>query len=106
MRTTIDIPDEVFKKTKLKAVHEGVPLKVVVIRALKREIGVRSARSETDAAIEDALAPQLRFLAMNRAERAKLFRDESKAMARFYAANPDEVLPDLDDEPEYESQAR
>ena len=78
VRTTIDIPDELFKKTKLKAVHEGVSLKVVVTRALKREISVQAARSESDAAIEDALAPQLRFHAMNRAERAKLFLAESK----------------------------
>ena len=38
MRTTQDIPDELFKKTKLKAVQEGVSLKVVVTRALEREV--------------------------------------------------------------------
>ena len=38
MRTTLDIPDVVFKKAKLKAVHEGVTLKVVVTRALEREV--------------------------------------------------------------------
>ena len=38
MRTTLDIPDATFKKAKLKAVHEGVSFKVVVIRALEREV--------------------------------------------------------------------
>ncbi|HZM02466.1 MAG TPA: hypothetical protein VFC44_05545 [Candidatus Saccharimonadales bacterium] len=38
MRTTLDIPDAVFKKAKLKAVHEGIALKVVVVRALEREV--------------------------------------------------------------------
>ncbi len=40
MRTTLDIPEAVFKKAKLKAVEEGVSLKVVVIRALEREVTV------------------------------------------------------------------
>jgi hypothetical protein len=40
MRTTLDIPDAVFKRAKLKAVHEGIPLKVVVIRALEREVAI------------------------------------------------------------------
>jgi hypothetical protein len=38
MRTTLDIPDATFKKAKLKAVLEGVPFKVVVTRALEREV--------------------------------------------------------------------
>ena len=105
MRTTIDIPDDIFKKTKLKAVNEGVSLKVVVTRALAREVGSRSGGAASDAAIEEALAPQSRFLAMNRAQRAKAFREESKAMARFYAAHPEEVLPDFYDPGEYESKA-
>jgi hypothetical protein len=41
MRTTLDIPDEIFRKAKLKAVEEGVTLKVVVARALQREVGGR-----------------------------------------------------------------
>ncbi len=106
MRTTLDIPDAVFKKTKLKAVHEGVPLKVVVTRALEREVGGGTGGAAHDDAVEAALAPQLRFLAMNRKERARAFRAESKAMARFYAAHPEEVLPDFHDEPELEPKAR
>lgn len=38
MRTTLDIPDAVFKRAKLRAVHEGVPFKVVVTRALERDL--------------------------------------------------------------------
>jgi hypothetical protein len=106
VRTTLDIPATVFKKTKLKAVQEGVPLKVVVTRALEREVGGGKAGAANGAGTEHALAPQLRFLAMNRAERAKAFRKESKAMARFYAEHPDEVLADFYDEPEHEPKAR
>ena len=100
VRTTLDIPDAIFKKTKLKAVHEGVPLKVVVTRALEREVSGGMPDAASNAAIEDAHAPQLHFLAMNRAERSKAFRAESRAMARFYAAHPEEILSDFYDEPE------
>lgn len=43
MRTTLDIPDDLFKMTKLKAVQEGVALKVVVTRALEREVAAPAA---------------------------------------------------------------
>lgn len=43
MRTTLDIPDDLFKMTKLKAVQEGVALKVVVTRALAREVAAPAA---------------------------------------------------------------
>ena len=39
MRTTLDLPDNLFKKAKLQAVHEGVSLKEVVTRALERGLG-------------------------------------------------------------------
>ena len=38
MRTTMEIPDDLFKKAKLRAVQEGVALKEVVTRALVREL--------------------------------------------------------------------
>ena len=41
MRTTLDLPDELFKKVKLKAVNEGVPLKTIITRAIEREMGQR-----------------------------------------------------------------
>ena len=106
VRTTLDIPDTVFKKTKLQAVREGVSLKVVVTRALEREVGGGNTDAANDAGMADALAPQLGFLAMSRTERARAFRKESKAMAQFYAEHPGEVLPDFYDEPDHESQAR
>ena len=76
MRTMLDIPDKVFKKT-------------------KRKLSGARARAARGAALEEAMAPQLRFLAMNRAQRAKAFLAESKAMARFYAAHAEELLPDF-----------
>ena len=38
MRTTLDIPDNVMKKAKIMAIQEGVALKVIVTRALKKEV--------------------------------------------------------------------
>ena len=38
MRTTLDIPDNVMKKAKMMAIDEGVPLKIIVARALKKEV--------------------------------------------------------------------
>ena len=97
MRATIDIPDKVFKKTKIKG---------VATKELEREVGRTRVSSPEEAALDEAMAPQLRFLAMNREQRAKAFLAESKAMARFYAAHPEEVLPDFYDDPAHESKAR
>ncbi len=47
MRTTLDIPDLLFKRAKLKAVHEGLPLKDIINRALAREL---AATTDDDAA--------------------------------------------------------
>ncbi|HIG80486.1 MAG TPA: hypothetical protein EYQ62_02315 [Verrucomicrobiales bacterium] len=38
MRTTVDIPDKVMKQAKIMAIQEGVPLKAIVARALKKEV--------------------------------------------------------------------
>lgn len=38
MRTTLEIPDSLFKKAKLKAVHEGLALKDIINRALERDL--------------------------------------------------------------------
>lgn len=40
MRTTLDIPDELFKQAKLQAVHESVTLKEIVVRALTRDLNI------------------------------------------------------------------
>lgn len=44
MRTTIDIPDDLFRAAKKKAADNGEKLKDVYIRALEREVGVVPAR--------------------------------------------------------------
>ncbi len=38
MRTTVEIPDDLFRKTKETALARGLTLKEVVIRALRREV--------------------------------------------------------------------
>ena len=40
MRTTLDLPDSLFKKAKLQAVHEGASLKDIVTRALERGLAL------------------------------------------------------------------
>ena len=47
MRTTLDIPDAVFKRAKLKAVHEGVPFKDIVTRALERDLAAPANDADT-----------------------------------------------------------
>jgi len=46
MRTTLDLPDSLFKKAKLQAVHEGVALKEVVTRALERGLAANSGAED------------------------------------------------------------
>lgn len=45
MRTTIDLPDEIMKKAKLKAVKEGITLKELFLNALKNELGNNTSSS-------------------------------------------------------------
>ena len=47
MRTTVDIPNAVFMRAKLRAVHEGVPFKDIVTRALERDLAVPANNVET-----------------------------------------------------------
>jgi hypothetical protein len=75
MRTTLDIPDAVFKQAKLKAVHEGVPLKDIVTRALERDL----AAPVQDAGLRRARASRL-FAALDQSRNTQpvggLNRDE------------------------------
>ena len=45
MKTTIDIPESLYKKTKIRAVEEGRTLKQIVLRALEREL--KSAENDS-----------------------------------------------------------
>ena len=38
MRTTLDLPDPLFKEAKSKAARRGIPLRVLMIQALEREL--------------------------------------------------------------------
>jgi hypothetical protein len=62
MRTTLEIPDDLFKQAKMRAVQEGVALKEVVTRALVRE-----------------LTPGSRSLARRKARAGRLFKELDKA---------------------------
>lgn len=45
MRTTIDIPDPLFKRAKKAAAEQGVALREVVLRALSQHLDKRAAVS-------------------------------------------------------------
>ena len=47
MRTSVDIPDEIMKKAKIKAVEEGISLKDLIIRSLKNELELKSKTAGT-----------------------------------------------------------
>lgn len=47
MRTSVDIPDELKKKAKIKAVEEDISLKELIIRGLKNELGDLEEKNET-----------------------------------------------------------
>jgi plasmid stability protein len=42
MRTTIDIPDETYRRLKVKAALQGESLREIALRALRREIDAAS----------------------------------------------------------------
>jgi hypothetical protein len=42
MRTTVDLPDDLFRRTKALAALRGDSLKDLVVRAIETEIGARS----------------------------------------------------------------
>lgn len=46
MRTTIDVPDVLFRRVKAKAAFEGVTIKEIVERALTRELNPSAAHKK------------------------------------------------------------
>ena len=46
MRTTIDISDDLMKKAKIHAVKEGITLKQLFTRLLKKEVGADSEKAQ------------------------------------------------------------
>jgi hypothetical protein len=39
MRTTVDIPDPIYRELKARAAREGTSVKQVILRSVKREMG-------------------------------------------------------------------
>lgn len=78
MRTTLDLPDNLFKKAKLQAVHEGVALKEVVTRALERGLGgdgtpVDAQRRDRAKNLFASLDKARNTKSVGRLDRAKLY---------------------------------
>lgn len=47
MRTSVDLPDDLMKKAKIKAVEEEISLKELIIRAMENEIGEAEDKNAT-----------------------------------------------------------
>ena len=50
MRTTIDLPDAILKKAKMKAVEENITLKELFIRSLENELQAPEGKSDVSKA--------------------------------------------------------
>ncbi|TVR50408.1 MAG: hypothetical protein EA425_10045 [Puniceicoccaceae bacterium] len=49
MKTTIDIPDPLYKQAKIQAVERGLTLKQLVIKSLHRELNATASASDAPA---------------------------------------------------------
>jgi hypothetical protein len=45
MKTTLELPDELFRSAKAQAAHEGISLKAYITAALQEKLGQASERS-------------------------------------------------------------
>lgn len=45
MRTTLDIPDPVYRMLKSKAAQEGKSVKAIVLRSVENELGLRKKKT-------------------------------------------------------------
>lgn len=51
MRTTVDLPDSLFRDLKVAAARRGMSMKSLVTRALEKELGVRRASAKARARV-------------------------------------------------------
>ena len=48
MRTSIDLPDDLFREAKARAARRGVPLRELVTNALRRELAMEAERAGSE----------------------------------------------------------
>ena len=46
MRTTIDIPDDIYRELKVKAAQEGTTVRTVMLRGVRSELGQAATRPQ------------------------------------------------------------
>ncbi|KAA6458184.1 hypothetical protein DYQ86_19880 [Acidobacteria bacterium AB60] len=44
MRTTVDIPDDIYRDLKIKAVQEKLPVRQIILRSIQRELGANESQ--------------------------------------------------------------
>ena len=54
MRTTIDLPNALIRKAKIKAAKEGITLKELFIKSLEAELDGNTSSKSHDKLLEDA----------------------------------------------------
>ena len=72
MRTTVDIPDAVYRQLKAKAALEGLPVKDVILRSVHRELEPVPSRR------------RVKFPLIRAKEKRKLRIDETKIDELFF----------------------
>lgn len=60
MRTTVEVPDPVFREIKALAARKGSSLKELVLRAIEREIAASRRRSAKRVSVKLPLVPSKR----------------------------------------------
>lgn len=80
MRTTIDIPDPLYRQVKIKAFERGMSLRALMISGLRREIEERSDPVTAKACAREDEAVyttnDLGFVVLRRSGRKQVVRDE------------------------------
>jgi hypothetical protein len=76
MKTTLEIPDAIFRSAKTRAAEQGVPLRQFVIEAVAEKLGVRSQSRPERERTRLRLAGSLRHLRKETARITTLIEQE------------------------------
>ncbi len=69
MRTTVDIPDALYRELKIRAAHEGCSVREVVLRSVRTELDVHhSAKKNTKVKLPLVVSKRPGWLKLTNAE--------------------------------------
>ena len=80
MKTTLDIPDPLYRRAKMRAFHQGTTLKEVLLRGLQREVDGEPATASAPLLTREEQATytvnDLGFVVLKRPTNASVVTDE------------------------------